>query len=140
MKYDVCTLEQAVTNKYLKYFKEHSEGEDYESKYTSNMSKILNWCTENKIDPLGNISQIKENMQSWVSSKENTGVNPFLSVNYVMYVFREEGLKRVADLCRLVVEEFAEYRRPYHGHIHMWVGLGDYMYEEFGIIIKGELV
>lgn len=157
---NVCNLHQAVTIKYLKYFKEHlPEGEDYESKYTSSMSKILDWCKSNSVNPLGNISQIKENMQSWVSSKENTGESPFLSVNYVMYVLKEEGYKRVVDLCRLVVEEFADYRRPHRSsnidvgisfggyrcihrssNIHLWVGFGDYMYEELGIIIKGELV
>lgn len=139
---NVCNIHQAVTIKYLKYFKEHlSEGEDYASRYTLSLSKILYWCTVNKINLLGNISQIRENMEKWVSEKESTGENPFLSVNYVMNVFKEEGLKRVVDLCRLVVEEFADYRRPHRSpNIHMWVGLGDYMYEELDIIIKGELV
>lgn len=139
---NVCNLHQAVTIKYLKYFKEHlPEGEDYASKYTLSLSKILYWCTVNKINFLGNISQMKENMERWVSKKESTGENSFLSVNYVMNVFKEEGLKRVVDLCRLVVEEFADYRRPHRSpNIHMWVGFGDYMYEELDIIIKGELV
>ena len=156
---NICSIQQAVTLKYLKYFREHSEGEDYESKYTSSMSKILDWCKSNSVNPLGNISQIKENMQAWVSSKENTGENPFLSVNYVMHVLKEEGYKRVVDLCRLVVEEFADYRRPHRSsnievgisfggyrrphrssNIHLWVGFGDYLHDEFGIIVKGELV
>lgn len=139
--FEVCTIQQKVKDKYLKYFKEHLEGEDYESKYTSSMSKILDWCKVNNIDPIGKISQMRENMEKWVSEKEYTGENPFLSVNYVMNVFKEEGFKRVVDLCRLVVEEFADYRRPHRSpNIHMWVGFGDYMYEELGIIIKGELV
>ena len=138
--FEVCTIQQVVKDKYLKYFKERLEGEDYESKYTC-MSKIIDWCKVNNIDPLGNIRQIKESMEKWVSEKESTGENPFLSANYVMNVFKEEGLKIVVDLCRLVVEEFADYRRPHRSrNIHMWVGFGDYMYEELGIIIKGELV
>lgn len=138
---NVCTLQQAVTLKYLKYFREQLGEKEYEGEYTSTMSRILDWCKVYGINPLGEITQLKESMQSWVSARESTGENPFLSVNYVMYVLKEEWYKRVVDLCRLVVEEFAEYRRPHRSHnIHMWVGFGDYMHDEFGIIVKGELV